>query len=144
MWGSIQLAKIIFWNLSRCCAHGFVKNFLARLSISGKNPDILDIVEATKTSACVDDGVGVVVGLNNLVISSRDERSKFDFKVAVVIVGINLEGLTDTATPFRRVILPLIVNNSDVAIVSERVLSSVADTIKSFESAISVSSSFIP
>lgn len=119
----------VLGDLRTNCGHSLGQDVLARVSIPRQDPNVLDVVEAGKAKACVDNGVVVVVGLDDLVVARGDELAKLDFEVAVVLGWVNLKGLADATAPLGRVLLILVVDDTDVAIVLERVLCGVADAI---------------
>ena len=99
------------------------------------------------TGASIDDGVVVVVGLDDLVVASRDQRTKLDLQVAFILGWVNY------GSPANRAVLPvtkigavLVVEDVDAAVRIKGVSGEIADTGAwgSLKSALLVAAGLIP
>lgn len=96
---------------------------------SGEDPDVLLGEEGTEADAAVDDGVVLVVGADDLVVASGDVRNELDLEVALVLGGVHNEGVAETTAPDLLVVVPLVVENADGAVVVQGVGGGVADAV---------------
>ena len=81
------------------------------------------------TGASIDDGVVVVIGLDDLVVASRDQRTELDLEVAFVLGWVNNGGPADgTVLPVTKIGAVFVVEDVDAAVGIEGVSGEIADT----------------
>ena len=82
-----------------------------------------------QTSASIDDGVVVVIGLDDLVVASRDQRTELDLEIAFVFGWVNDGGPADgTVLPVTKICAVLVVEDVDAAVGIEGVSGEIAET----------------
>ena len=138
----LEGTDIVFRDLSGEHVHGLLNDLGAGVRISGENPDVLDVENTTETHACVDDGVAIVVGLKDLVVAGGHERNKLDLEVAVVVFGVDDEGLAGTTTPLALAVIVVVVADADRTVVVECIGGSIANA--GLVGAVLVSLVFVP
>jgi len=99
------------------------------VGLSSENPDVLGgLVEERDFEAAVHDGVVDVVGGDDLVIASGDERTEFDLEVSLFGARVHDIGDAKATSPLAgAVYVEVVVSDSEVAVSLKRVLSGVAD-----------------
>ena len=124
-----MLENIVLGNLLFESSNNFSASLLAHFRLSSENPDVLLAEEGTKTDARVNYSVVVVVSSNNFVVASWGEWNEFDLEVGFVFAGIHDVSISFATTPLLSVGVVFVVENANVAVILQAVVSCVADAV---------------
>ena len=127
--GGIEVVEAVLGDLAVDGIEGLLDDLVAWVGRSGQNPDVLNVVNMRQTGASIDDGVVVVIGLDDLVVASRDQRTELDLEIAFILGWVNDGGPADgTVLPVTKICAVLVVEDVDAAVGIKGVSGEIADT----------------